>query len=169
MSADQRDGSHCEAKSAVQAEELRAEAADDILDAAHQDREDQELHDADAALLQLAECCHVSDGAEERCHEDGLERGVHVELKDAHGSQDHMENSEDQSAHDRSRDAVLSQEFDSCDKHTADHQHDDRQAGSLVHIQFNNVHGFPPCKLFLWSARSVSRGHFVGTVIPFSL
>ena len=144
MSADQRDGTHGQAQTGVKTEDLCAEAADQVLDAAHHDRDDQELNDADAALLQLLKCSHISDGAEESSHEHALQGGIKLELQHTCASEDHVDDSEDQSADNRSRDTVTSEKCDFGNHHSSEQQHQHCYSNRLIHVQFNCLHNKNP-------------------------
>ena len=135
MSADQRDGTHSQTQSSVKAEQLCAESADCILDAAHHDCDDEELDNADTTLLQFTEGSHVTYGAEECGHEYGLKCGVQAELHNAHGTKNYMNDSEDKTSDYRCRDAVASQKLNPSNQHTANQQHYYCECECLIHIK----------------------------------
>ena len=135
VSADQRDGTHSQTQSSVKAEQLCAESADKVLDAAHHDCDDEELDNADTTLLQFTEGSHVTYGAEECGHEYGLKCGVQAELHNAHGTKNYMNDSEDKTSDYRCRDAVASQKLNPSNQHTANQQHYYCECECLIHIK----------------------------------
>ncbi len=140
MSADQWDGSHGKPDARIQSEQLRANAADYILNCAHQHGKKKKFNYPDAALLQHTEGCHVAHAAEKARHKYILQRCVHLKLHNTRTSQHQMQERENQPADHRRRYAVALQKLNALHQHPSDEQHNNRKTKRLIHIKFQNLH-----------------------------
>ena len=140
VSADQRNGAHCETDARIETESLCAECTDQILNHAHRCGNAKEQNDTDAALFQHTEGRHITDRTEECGHEDLLQSDIHVELHDARAAEHRVQDCKDESADNGCRNAVATEKLNPCDQFASDEQHDDCDCKRLIHIKLYCLH-----------------------------